>query len=237
MRSSCPAGSRRAAAPSLHPIALAVAAFTFSPAWAQTGTAAQQPAEQTPVSAPDELVQEPKALGSITISGARESASTRLPLTPRETPQSTSTVTRAQIERQSLTSIDAVLRNVNGIAVSFYDTQRPLYYARGFQITDFQTDGLPSYSSSTNQEFDTALYERIDIVRELEEFVIASREGEDGVPTTMYQINGTPAPIDKVVAWSRTSRGGVQLKLIRQEPDSGCFRWGLCDPPSKDGDE
>ena len=165
MRSSCPAGSRRAAAPSLHPIALAVAVFTFSPAWAQTGTAALQPAEQTPVSAPDELVQEPKALGSITISGARESASTRLPLTPRETPQSTSTVTRAQIERQSLTSIDAVLRNVNGIAVSFYDTQRPLYYARGFQITDFQTDGLPSYSSSTNQEFDTALYERIDIVR------------------------------------------------------------------------
>ena len=165
MRSSCPAGSRRVAAPSLHPIALAVAVFTFSPAWAQTGTDAQQPAEQTPVSAPDELVQEPKALGSITISGARESASTRLPLTPRETPQSTSTVTRAQIERQSLTSIDAVLRNVNGIAVSFYDTQRPLYYARGFQITDFQTDGLPSYSSSTNQEFDTALYERIDIVR------------------------------------------------------------------------
>ena len=165
MRSSCPAGSRRAAAPSLHPIALAVAVFTFSPAWAQTGTAAPQPAEQTSTSAPDELVQEPKALGSITISGARESASTRLPLTPRETPQSTSTVTRAQIERQSLTSIDSVLRNVNGIAVSFYDTQRPLYYARGFQITDFQTDGLPSYSSSTNQEFDTALYERIDIVR------------------------------------------------------------------------
>ena len=49
--------------------------------------------------------------------------------------------------------------------MSFYDTQRPLYYARGFQITDFQTDGLPSSSSSTNQEFDTALYERIDIVR------------------------------------------------------------------------
>ena len=107
----------------------------------------------------------PKALDSVTVSGARESASTRLQLTPRETPQSVSTVTRAQIERQSLTSIDSVLRNVNGIAVSFYDTQRPLYYARGFQITDFQTDGLPSYSSSTNQEFDTALYERIDIVR------------------------------------------------------------------------
>lgn len=148
------------------PLPLAVAVFTFSPACVPNGhcRAAASRADTQPAP-PDELVQEPKALGSITISGARESASTRLPLTPRETPQSTSTVTRAQIERQSLTSIDAVLRNVNGIAVSFYDTQRPLYYARGFQITDFQTDGLPSYSSSTNQEFDTALYERIDIVR------------------------------------------------------------------------
>ena len=104
----------------------------------------------------------------------------------------------------------------------------------------FERVGCAPCKNSTKSQielFADLAPERIDIVRELEEFVIASRDGEDGVPTTMYQINGTPAPIDKVVAWSRTSRGGVQLKLIRQEPDSGCFRWGLCDPPSKDGDE
>lgn len=107
----------------------------------------------------------PKELDAVTIQGARESATTRLPLTARETPQSLSTIDRAQIETQSLTSVDAVLRNVTGVSVSFYDTQRPLYYARGFQITDFQIDGLPSFSNSTSQEFDTALYERIDVVR------------------------------------------------------------------------
>ncbi|MFY3386816.1 TonB-dependent siderophore receptor [Paracidovorax sp. MALMAid1276] len=162
--------SRRPFAHSLHPLAVSatLAASMAGTAWAQQ-PAAVPPAPDTRADTrtepgTDQVVQ-PRALDSVTVSGARESASTRLQLTARETPQSVSTVNRAQIERQSLTSIDAVLRNVTGIAVSFYDTQRPLYYARGFQITDFQTDGLPSYSSGSNQEFDTALYERIDIVR------------------------------------------------------------------------
>lgn len=167
MRTLCPAGSPRAAFPSLshlHPIALAAALLTLSSAWAQSPPAEQVTTQTEAASTADALV-EPKSLDHITISGARESASTRLPLTPRENPQSTNTVDRAQMERQSLTSIDAVLRNVTGIAVSFYDTQRPLYYARGFQITDFKVDGLPTYSGGTNQEYDTALYERIDVVR------------------------------------------------------------------------
>ncbi|MFY9476724.1 MAG: TonB-dependent siderophore receptor [Aquabacterium sp.] len=93
------------------------------------------------------------------------SASTGLALTPRETPQSVSTVERELIEQRSLTSVDAVLRGTTGVHVSFYDTQRPLYYSRGFLITDFQVDGLPTFSNSTNQEFDTAIYERVEIVR------------------------------------------------------------------------
>ncbi|MES2584499.1 MAG: TonB-dependent siderophore receptor [Pseudomonadota bacterium] len=146
---------RRRLSCALNPLALAAAvtASLSGAAWAQQQAGTSDP------------VVEPKTLTSVTISGARESASTRLQLTAKETPQSVSTVTREQIERQSLTSIDSVLRNVTGIAVSFYDTQRPLYYARGFQITDFQVDGLPTFSSSTNQEFDTAVYERVEIVR------------------------------------------------------------------------
>ena len=57
------------------------------------------------------------------------------------------------------------MRNVTGVSVSFYDTQRPLYYARGFAITDFQVDGIPTYSGSTNQEYDTAFYDRIEVIR------------------------------------------------------------------------
>lgn len=141
---------------------------------------------------------EPAALGGVTITGARESTSTRLPLTARETPQSVSTVERAQIEQRSLTSVDTVLRSTTGIHVSFYDTQRPLYYARGFLITDFQVDGLPTYSASTNQEFDTALYERIEIVR-----------GANGILTGV----GTPSATINLIRKKpqRTFGGSVSL--------------------------
>lgn len=76
--------------------------------------------------------------------------------------------------------------------------------------------------------------ERLALVRELEAHVAVARGEGTSVPTTMFSDNGRPMPIDEAVAWSRTSHGGVQLKLLRQEPDSGCFRWGLCDPPTKE---
>jgi outer membrane receptor for ferric coprogen and ferric-rhodotorulic acid len=91
--------------------------------------------------------------------------STRLALTIRQTPQSVSVMDRTRMDLESLFSVDDVLKNVTGVHVSFYDTQRPLYFARGFQITEFQVDGMPTYSGSTNQEYDTALYERVEVVR------------------------------------------------------------------------
>ncbi len=92
-------------------------------------------------------------------------SATKLLLTPRETPQSITSVDRARLDLESIFSVNEVLQSVTGVHTSFYDTQRPLYFARGFQITDFQVDGIPTYSGSTNQEYDTALYERIDVVR------------------------------------------------------------------------
>ncbi len=92
-------------------------------------------------------------------------ATTRLELSARETPQSISTIDEERMQLENFFNVDDVLRNVTGVHVSFYDTERPLYYARGFQITDFQIDGMPSYSSSTSQEFDTALYDNITVVR------------------------------------------------------------------------
>lgn len=37
-------------------------------------------------------------------------------------------------------------------------------------------------------------------------------------------------PIDRVVEWSRTSRGGRQTEIFAPDPGrEGCMRWGLCD--------
>lgn len=43
-----------------------------------------------------------------------------------------------------------------------------------------------------------------------------------------------PVHVDKVVEWARTDRGGKQLPLIREQPAGGCFRWGMCEPPSEE---
>ncbi|WP_216362522.1 TonB-dependent siderophore receptor [Bowmanella denitrificans] len=90
---------------------------------------------------------------------------TRLPLTVREIPQSISEVSRALMDAANMLDINDVMMNIPGVNVTLYDSQRPLYFARGFQITDFQVDGIPTYSGSTNQEYDTALYERIEVIR------------------------------------------------------------------------
>jgi len=42
-------------------------------------------------------------------------------------------------------------------------------------------------------------------------------------------------PIDKVVGWSQTARGGWQFELFESSDDqAGCMRWGLCDLGGED---
>lgn len=98
--------------------------------------------------------------------GASDSA-TRLALTPRETPQSVSTVTRAQMDDFGLDSVNDVLGATTGVVVEQVETDRTYYSARGFDITNFQRDGLglPLPYGIQNGDLDTALYERIEVLR------------------------------------------------------------------------
>src|SRR5690606_10289158 len=94
---------------------------------------------------------------------------TRLVLTPRETPQSISVITRQQMDDFNLTSIDDVMEYTPGISVVTYDSERTEYYARGFAIQNFQYDGIPmtrnSAYSAGNTLSDTAIYDRIEVLK------------------------------------------------------------------------
>lgn len=47
---------------------------------------------------------------------------------------------------------------------------------------------------------------------------------------TRIVMTGDCWPIDRVVEWSRTSRGGRQMEWFASTPeDTGCMRWGLCE--------
>lgn len=59
---------------------------------------------------------------------------TRMVLTPRETPQSITVITRQHMDDFALTSIDDVMRHTPGITVSTFDSERNNYYARGFSV-------------------------------------------------------------------------------------------------------
>ncbi|WP_293880286.1 TonB-dependent siderophore receptor [Sphingomonas sp.] len=96
-----------------------------------------------------------------------QSTATRIALSQRETPQSVSVVTRAQIEDFQLTDINALLTTVPGVSVQMAETDRIYYSARGFDIQTFQIDGigLPFAFEVETGSIDTAIYDRIEIVR------------------------------------------------------------------------
>ncbi|GGB90132.1 TonB-dependent siderophore receptor [Pseudoduganella buxea] len=98
----------------------------------------------------------------------RSSASSaRLDLSLRETPQSVSVVTRQQMDDFRLDSVNDMLANSTGVTVERIETDRTYYTARGFDITNFQYDGVgsPFVFGNVSGELDTVLYERVDIVR------------------------------------------------------------------------
>ncbi|TCM21747.1 outer membrane receptor for ferric coprogen and ferric-rhodotorulic acid [Novosphingobium sp. PhB165] len=98
---------------------------------------------------------------------AGQSSSTRLDLSLRETPQAVTVITRAQIEDFGLNTVDDLLRRATGVNVDSAETDRTYYNARGFDIVNFQFDGIgqPLSYGLQNGQIDTSLFERVDIVR------------------------------------------------------------------------
>ncbi len=89
----------------------------------------------------------------------------KIPLSPREIPNSVSVLTREQIEEQGLVTMQDGLQQVTGINVVANDTSNAQYWARGYGL-GVMYDGVASYNGMTpSHQFDLALYERIEVLR------------------------------------------------------------------------
>lgn len=96
----------------------------------------------------------------------RNAAATGLDLTPRETPQSITIITREQIDDQAASTVADVLEYTTGLSVKRVDRGRNLLSARGFDITAFQLDGLPFATGNVGlEETSTAIYDRVEVIR------------------------------------------------------------------------
>lgn len=98
------------------------------------------------------------------------SSSTGLDLSPRETPQSVTSITRQQLDDQQVTNIEEALALTPGITASKAEVGvRTSFRARGYNISNWKVDGLQSLGgtdfSGGGNAVNLDLYERVDIVR------------------------------------------------------------------------
>ena len=97
----------------------------------------------------------------------KSSTATGLSLSARETPQSLSTVTRQQMTDFGLNTVNDVLQATPSVSVERVETDRTYFTARGFDVENFQLDGvgLPFTNGSQWGDVDTFVYDHIDVLR------------------------------------------------------------------------
>lgn len=93
---------------------------------------------------------------------------TKLKLTPRETPQASTVITRQRMDDQAMTSVNDVVKNTPGLFLSQASGPgRQTYSSRGFDIDNMMFDGLPSaYSGYSNSvQPNLAMFDRVEVIR------------------------------------------------------------------------
>ncbi len=139
---------------------------------------AAQPVAASDAAPADTSPAAPQVGEDIVVTGARtegsqdytipgQTTATRMNLSLRDTPQSVSVVTRAQIEDFQLNDVNTLLGTVPGINVQAGETDRVYFSARGFDIQTFQIDGIgvPFAFGIQTGSIDTAFYDHIEVVR------------------------------------------------------------------------
>jgi outer-membrane receptor for ferric coprogen and ferric-rhodotorulic acid len=92
------------------------------------------------------------------------SSATGLDLSLRDTPQSVTVITRERIDDQKLATLFDVLRETTGVSVQPVDRGRSTLAVRGFEVNNFQFDGVPTALYHDNN-VNTAMFDRIEVVR------------------------------------------------------------------------
>ncbi|MEY4415403.1 MAG: putative TonB-dependent receptor [Pseudomonadota bacterium] len=133
------------------------------------------------------------------------STATGLNLSPRETPQAVTVITRQRIEDQALATVTDIVNAATGVTAKEYDSHRHGYKARGFDISSLLHDGLPMAWEASWAGGETLLpaefYDRVEVVRGAAGLVAGV--GDPGAAINLVQKRAT----------ARTLTGQAQLSL------------------------
>jgi len=150
----------------IHPLALFVALAISGSAVA----AESQPLELDATQIDDSALLPADAAGQLGYTVESTRSSTGLDLTPRQTPQSVTSITRQQMDDRDIHTIEQALDTTPGVSTSKSEVGgRTDFRARGYSISNWKVDGLQfqggSDFSGGGNALNMDLYERIDIVR------------------------------------------------------------------------
>lgn len=90
------------------------------------------------------------------------------PLSQRQIPQSLSVITQDQIKQQNLQTLDEAMRYAPGVTVNLINPVDTAYYSRGFPISTFQFDGVPTAipaGGAGTIADNLAMYDRAEVLR------------------------------------------------------------------------
>jgi outer-membrane receptor for ferric coprogen and ferric-rhodotorulic acid len=221
-----------------------------SVSWAQTATAdnatqdAQLPAIN--VKASSDGTQPPtERTQSYTIQST--TAGSKIALSPKETPQSVSVLTRQEMDDFHLNSVNDALRHITGVTVDSYDSYATDFSSRGFHITNLQFDGVgvPLVYGAQYGDIDMALYDRIEVLRGADGLNAETGNPSATVnfvrkrPTYQFQASGNVSygswdtkRVDVDISGPLNKAGTVAGRLVAVHQDGDSFTDRL--KPSKD---
>lgn len=95
----------------------------------------------------------------------------------KEVPQTVTVMTQQTLQDQNLTTMADAMAKTPGVVVTQGEGGESSFYSRGFQIKNYQIDGLgTSYDSTYTPDFDMAIYDRLEILRGAEGLFSAAGE-------------------------------------------------------------
>jgi len=97
------------------------------------------------------------------------SSATGLGLKPQETPQSVTIFTEQRIKDQKLDTVAQAVSSISGVTIQEVDDVRNTFNSRGFEVSNYQVDGVPlswTLAGDSGETIaDVSIYERIEVVR------------------------------------------------------------------------
>lgn len=131
--------------------------------------------QAAPATTVDEIVVDGSASAAATDGDSQDytvkstRAGTKMLLAPRDVPQAVSVITQQRMQDQNLQSVSEILENTTGVSASLFDSERSSFFSRGFEISNYTFDDIPT-SVSDQWNFgdagdDAAIYDRVEVVR------------------------------------------------------------------------